>query len=81
MKTLSPVLSCRDADIERLYDQWEENEDPLPLDELPEWDPRRPQPQIDLSDPETLKNPEALLRASKKGKSLMVFVKVLRATF
>ena len=38
-----------DADLERLYDQWEEDEEPLPVDELPEWDPRKPQPQVSRS--------------------------------
>ena len=62
-----------DADLERLYEQWEEDEEPLPIDELPEWDPRKPQPQVDLNN---FKDPEELLKQSKKGKSLMVFVKV-----
>ena len=35
-----------DADLERLYEQWEEDDEPLPVDELPEWDPRKPQPQV-----------------------------------
>ena len=38
-----------DADLERLYEQWEEDEEPLPVDELPEWDPRKPQPQVSRS--------------------------------
>ena len=37
-----------DADLERLYEQWEEDDDPLPVDELPEWDPRKPQPQVSI---------------------------------
>ena len=38
-----------DADLERLYEQWEEDDEPLPVDELPEWDPRKPQPQVSIS--------------------------------
>jgi hypothetical protein len=57
-----------------LYEQWEEDEEPLPVDELPEWDPRKPQPQVDLNN---FKDPEELLKLSKKGKSLMIFVKVV----
>jgi len=57
-----------------LYEQWEEDEEPLPVDELPEWDPRKPQPQVDLNN---FKDPEELLKISKKGKSLMIFVKVV----
>jgi len=70
------IRDYSDADLERLSEQWDEDDEPLPLDELPEWDPRKPQPKVDLSDPELLKNPEALLQATKKGKTLMVFVKV-----
>lgn len=29
-----------DADLERLYEQWEEDDEPLPVDELPDHDPR-----------------------------------------
>ncbi len=57
-----------------MYEQWEEDEEPLPVDELPEWDPRKPQPQVDLNN---FKDPEELLKLSKKGKSLMIFVKVV----
>jgi len=70
------VRDYSDADLERLYEQWEEDEEPLPVDELPEWDPRKPQPQVDINDPDLLKDPEALLQATKKGKTIMVFVKV-----
>ena len=42
-------LPFSDHDLERLYEQWEEDEEPLELDELPEWDPRKPQPSIDFS--------------------------------
>ena len=37
-QSIFPLLS--DADLERLYDQWEEDEEPLPVDELPDHDPR-----------------------------------------
>ena len=30
-------------------EQWEEDDEPLPPDELPEGHPDRPQPQIDIS--------------------------------
>merc|ERR1712203_858961 len=54
------VRDYSDADLERLYEQWEEDDEPLPVDELPEWDPRKPQPQVDINDPELMKDPEAL---------------------
>lgn len=69
------VRDFSDADLERLYDQWEEDDEPLPLDELPEHDPRRPQPSIDFSKLD-MSNPESMMKATKKGKTLMMFVRV-----
>ncbi|XP_078672530.1 LDLR chaperone boca-like [Branchiostoma floridae x Branchiostoma belcheri] len=62
-----------DADLERLYEQWEEDEEPLEEDELPEH--LRPAPKIDLSNlnPD---RPEDLIKMSKKGRTLMMFVSV-----
>ncbi|KAI9577605.1 LDLR chaperone boca [Glossina fuscipes] len=62
-----------DADMERLLEQWEEDEEPLEPDELPEH--LRVPPQIDLSKLNT-GNPEDLLKSSKKGRTLMTFVSV-----
>ncbi|BES95492.1 Chaperone for wingless signalling and trafficking of LDL receptor [Nesidiocoris tenuis] len=60
-----------DADMERLLDQWEEDEEPLEPDELPEH--LRPQPKIDLSQLSG-QNPENILKMTKKGQTLMSFV-------
>ncbi|EDS34952.1 mesoderm development candidate 2 [Culex quinquefasciatus] len=67
------IRDYNDADLERLLDQWEEDEEPLEPDELPEH--LRPAEPIDMSqlDPS---NPENILKASKKGKTLMSFVTV-----
>ena len=62
-----------DVDMERLFDQWEENEEPLEPDELPEH--LRPSPKLDLNNLDT-SNPEELLKLTKKGKTLMMFVTV-----
>lgn len=67
------VRDYSDADLERLLDQWEEDEEPLEDDELPEH--LRPSPQLDLSQMD-MSNPEAMLQATKKGKTLMTFVSV-----
>lgn len=67
------IRDFSDADMERLLDQWDEDEEPLEADELPEH--LRPSPQIDLSQMDHT-NPEALLQATKKGKTLMTFVNV-----
>lgn len=49
----------------------QEDEEPLEPDELPEH--LRPQPAIDFSKLDT-SDPESLLRFTKKGKTLMMFV-------
>ncbi|XP_013782615.1 LDLR chaperone boca-like [Limulus polyphemus] len=67
------IRDYNDADLERLFDQWEEDEEPLEEDELPEH--LRPSPKIDLSNLDT-SNPENLLKISKKGRTLMTFVSV-----
>ncbi|XP_001606770.1 LDLR chaperone boca isoform X2 [Nasonia vitripennis] len=67
------VRDMTDADLEHLLDQWEEDDEPLEPDELPEH--LRPQPKIDLSKMD-LSSPDNLLKMSKKGKSIMMFVDV-----
>jgi len=67
------IRDYNEADLERLLDQWEEDEEPLEPDELPEH--LRAPPAMKF-DPEAVNDPEALLKQSKKGRSLMMFVKV-----
>ena len=69
------IRDYSDADLERLLDQWEEDEEPLPADELPEGHPDRPQPPIDFSKLD-MNNPEELMKATKKGKTVMLFAKI-----
>jgi hypothetical protein len=72
-KKKKDIRDYTDADLEKLYDEWEKDEEPLETDELPEH--LRPSAPIDMSqlDPS---NPEKLLLASKKGKTLMMFATV-----
>lgn len=86
------IRDYSDADMERLLDQWEvfpykydfkcnknfeidsqEDEEPLEEDELPEH--LRPMPKIDLNNLDS-NDPEQLLQATKKGRTLMTFVSV-----
>lgn len=67
------ITDFSDADMERLFDQWEEDEEPLPEDELPEY--LRKPPAIDLTKMD-MSNPESVLQATKKGQTLMMFVTV-----
>lgn len=62
--------------MEKLYEQWEEDEEPLPVDELPDWDPRKPRPGLDLSDMSKFQDADEIIKASKKGQSVMMFVKI-----
>ncbi|KAL2729396.1 LDLR chaperone boca [Vespula squamosa] len=68
------IRDMTDADLEHLLDQWEENEEPLPPDELPEH--LRPSPKIDLSQID-VSNPDNVLKMTKKGKGVMMFVDVM----
>ncbi|XP_033725677.1 LDLR chaperone boca-like [Pecten maximus] len=68
------IQDYSEADMERLFDQWEDNdEDELEEDELPEW--KREPPKVDLSQMDPT-NPEAMLKMSKKGKTLMMFATI-----
>ncbi|KAI4489580.1 hypothetical protein M0802_011017 [Mischocyttarus mexicanus] len=67
------IRDMNEADLEHLLDQWEENEEPLPPDELPEH--LRPSPKIDLSKID-ISNPDNVLKMTKKGKGVMMFVDV-----
>ncbi|XP_017778432.1 PREDICTED: LDLR chaperone boca [Nicrophorus vespilloides] len=67
------IRDYSDADMERLLDQWEEDEDPLDDDELPEH--LRPMPKIDMTKIDAA-DPESLLQMTKKGRTLMTFVNV-----
>lgn len=76
-KVKKNILDYTEADFDRLYQQWEENEEPLQDDELPEHE--RPSPKIDLSSLD-MSDPESILKATKKGKTLMTFVTVYGKT-
>nr|XP_006821888.1 PREDICTED: LDLR chaperone MESD-like [Saccoglossus kowalevskii] len=67
------VRDYTDADVERLFDQWEEGEDETDPDDLPEH--LRPQAQFDINEL-TGKEPEDIVKVTKKGRTLMMFVTV-----
>ena len=69
----NPFFLFRDHEFEQLYQQWEENEEPIPVDELPNWDPRKPKPFLD---PEKFHNPQDYIKASKKGQMGLLFVQI-----
>ncbi|CAJ0950732.1 unnamed protein product, partial [Mesorhabditis belari] len=67
-----------EADLERLYDEWEDNDDEK-LDNDEKAEHLRKKPKLDLA---TMKeksggDPEKLMKMSKKGETLMMFVGVI----
>ncbi|KAK6734822.1 hypothetical protein RB195_018171 [Necator americanus] len=75
-KKKKDITSYSDADLERLFEEWEENdEDKLEDDELPVY--KRTPPPVDLDAIKAkAKSPEDLLKMTKKGQPLMMFVNV-----
>uniref|UniRef100_A0A8R1HRC0 LDLR chaperone MESD n=1 Tax=Caenorhabditis japonica TaxID=281687 RepID=A0A8R1HRC0_CAEJA len=73
------LTSYTDADLERLYDEWEENDDEeLEEDEKPEHKRKPAAAKLDLDSMKAkAKNPEDLIAMSKKGQTLMLFVGVV----
>ncbi len=72
-KKKKDIRDYNDADLERLFDEWEDAEDEHDPDDLPEH--KRPSPTFDMSQID-LTDPEAALKLTKKGKTLMLFVSV-----
>merc|ERR1719259_1485774 len=68
-------MDMSDADLERLLNQWDEDEEPIPPDELPEGHPDRPVAPVDFSKLD-MNNPGDVLKATKKGKTVMLFAKI-----
>ncbi|CAI4232746.1 unnamed protein product [Auanema sp. JU1783] len=70
------LSSYTDADLEKLFDEWEENDDEkLDEDELPSHKQKPKEVDLDALKAKA-KSPEDLVRLSKKGQPLMMFVSV-----
>jgi len=69
------IRDYSDADLERLLEQWDEDDEPLPSDELPDGHPKKPNPSLDLTKLD-LSSPEELMKMSKRGKTVMMFVRM-----
>jgi hypothetical protein len=69
------ISAYSDADLERLLEQWDEDDEPLPSDELPDGHPKKHIPSLDLTKLD-LSSPEELMKASKRGKTVMMFVRI-----
>ncbi|XP_072889036.1 LRP chaperone MESD [Hemitrygon akajei] len=66
------IRDYNDADMARLLEEWEKDDD-IEEGDLPEH--KRTSPPIDFSKIDA-SNPESLLKLTKKGKTLMIFVTV-----
>jgi hypothetical protein len=73
--TKKDIRDYTDEDMHRLLEQWEEDDEPIPVDELPDGHPDKPRPQVDWSKVD-MSNPENVVKVSKKGQTVMLFVKV-----
>lgn len=69
------IRDYSDADLERLLEQWDEDDEPIPSDELPDGHPKKPAPRLDLTNLD-LSSPDELMKASKRGKTVMMFVRI-----
>ncbi|XP_062921826.1 LRP chaperone MESD [Mobula hypostoma] len=71
-KKKKDIRDYNDADMARLLEEWEKDDD-IEEGDLPEH--KRTSPPIDFSKIDA-SNPESLLKITKKGKTLMIFVTV-----
>ncbi|KAJ8398319.1 hypothetical protein AAFF_G00428890 [Aldrovandia affinis] len=71
-KKKKDIRDYNDADMARLLEEWEKDDD-IEEGDLPEH--KRPSPTVDFSKLDASK-PEELLKLTKKGKTLMVFASV-----
>merc|ERR1712018_385196 len=70
------VRDYSDADMHKLLEQWDKDEEPIPPDELPDGHPDKPRPPIDLTKIKNVNDPDEIMKISKKGQTVMLFVKV-----
>merc|ERR1712186_311139 len=70
------VRDYSDADIHKLLEEWDKDEEPIPPDELPDGHPDKPRPPLDITKIKNINDPDEIMKISKKGQTVMLFVKV-----
>merc|ERR1719180_358485 len=70
------VRDYSDADMHKLLEEWDKDEEPIPPDELPDGPPDKPRPPLDISKIKNINDPDEIMKLSKKGQTVMLFVKV-----
>ena len=61
--------------MEKLYEQWESDEEPIPNDELEIGDPNRLPPELDFSRIKDPDAPDALLKETKREQPVFLSIK------
>merc|ERR1719458_1211697 len=69
-------MDYSDADMHKLLEEWDKDEEPIPPDELPDGHPDKPRPPLDISKIKNVNDPDEIMKISKKGQTVMLFVKV-----
>ena len=67
------VQDYGDYELSKLYEQWEEDEEPVPNDELPDWDMKKIKPQLNPMD---FDSADDIMKASKRGQQALISVSV-----
>merc|ERR1712004_493061 len=70
------VKDMSDADLHKLLEEWDKGEEPIPPDELSDGHPDKPRPPLDISKIKNPSDPDEIMKISKKGQTVMLFVKV-----
>ncbi|CAK9295408.1 unnamed protein product [Gordionus sp. m RMFG-2023] len=72
-KSNKSISEYNDLDFEKLSDEWENDEDKIPLNEQPMY--KQPPIPINMNNL-NMSDPQSVLKQSKKGKTVMMFVTV-----
>merc|ERR1711963_1390527 len=70
------VKDMSDADLHKLLEEWDKDEEPIPPDDLPDGHPAKPRPPLAISKIKNPSDPDEIMKISKKGQTVMLFVKV-----
>merc|ERR1711997_1175375 len=70
------VRDYSDADMHKLLEEWDKDEEPIPPDELPDGHPDKPRPPLDINKIKNINDPDEIMKLSKKDQTVMLFVKV-----
>merc|ERR1712158_93330 len=70
------VKDMSDAELHKLLEDWDKDEEPIPPDELPDGHPDKPRPPLDITKIKNINDPDEIMKISKKGQTVMLFVKV-----